>query len=136
MRLLVLDGSRMLPSLVRRLVPPGVTVESAASFAEARERLARRPPQALIVNLTPVELPWRELQRLCEEHIPPIPVLYESCVHASPREVGLESPNGSWRFLSKPYPLASLEAEIARLLEAAGPEGEPGGTVRRPRPRL
>lgn len=124
MHLLVLDGSRVLPSLVRRLAPPGVDVEFAATFAEARLRLEQSPPQAMIVNLTPAELPWQELQRLCQGHSPPIPVLYESCVHHSPGEAGLESLNHSGRFLEKPYSLDELRSEIQRLIEDAG-EGEP-----------
>ena len=120
MELLVLDGSLVLPSLVRRLAPPGVDVESASSFDEARQRLRRRPPQALIVNLTPAELPWQEIQAFCQEHSPPIPVLYESCVHHSPDEAGLTALNGSGRFIEKPYSVDELRAEILRLMAAAG----------------
>ncbi len=123
MHLLVLDGSRVLPSLVRRLAPPEVDVQSAATFAEARLRLEQSPPQAMIVNLTPAELPWQELQSLCQGHSPPIPVLYESCVHHSPAEAGLTSLNHSGRFLEKPYSLDELRSEIQRLIEDAAEEG-------------
>lgn len=123
MHLLVLDGSRVLPSLVRRLAPPEVDVQSAATFAEARLRLEQCPPQAMIVNLTPAELPWQELQSLCQGHSPPIPVLYESCVHHSPGEAGLASLNHSGRFLEKPYSLEALRSEIQRLIEDAA-DGE------------
>ena len=40
MHLLVLDGSRVLPSLVRRLAPEGVEVESVDTFDDALKRLA------------------------------------------------------------------------------------------------
>lgn len=119
MHLLVLDGSRVLPAVVKRLAPKGVAVESAATFDEARARLRERPPQALIVNLTPADLPWQELQSLCEGHSPPIPVLYESCVHRSPGEAGLTALNGSGHFLEKPYSLDELRDEILRLMAAA-----------------
>ena len=125
MHLLVLDGSRVLPSLVKRLAPSGVDVESAATFEEARRRLQKRPPQAMIVNLTPAELPWQELQSLCQEHSPPIPVLYESCIHHSPDEAGLGSLGGGGRFLEKPYSLGELRQEILRLMAAA--ESDPAG---------
>lgn len=122
MQLLVLDGSLVLPSLVRRLAPQGVDVESAATFDEARLRLRQRPPQAMIVNLTPAELPWQELQSLCERHSPPIPVLYESCVHHSPDEAGLALHNPSGRFLEKPYSMEKLRNEIQRLIQDAAEE--------------
>ena len=128
MQLLVLDGSRVLPSLVKRLAPPGVDVESATSFAEARLRLEKSPPQALIVNVTPAELPWREIQVLCQEHSPPIPVLYESCVHHSPDDAGLAALNGTGRFLEKPYSLDELRAEILRLMTAAE-DATDGGSI-------
>ena len=119
MDLLVLDGSLVLPSLVRRLAPPGTAVESAGTFEEARQRLKERPPQALIVNLTPAELPWQELQSLCQGHSPPIPVLYESCVHRTPDEAGLASLDHSGRFLEKPYSLDELRDELLRLMREA-----------------
>ena len=135
MHLLVLDGSRVLLSLVRRLAPAGVEVESVATFDDALKRLALRPPQALIVNLTPSDLPWDELQRLCEKHKPPIPVLYESCVHRSPLDAGLRVLNGSGSFLEKPYSLAELRQEIERLVETAAAAGRSDQAIERPHPR-
>lgn len=125
MRILVLDGSRVLLALVRRLAPDGAEVESAATFDDALKRLALRPPDALIVDLTPSDLPWEELQRLCQKHRPPIPVLYESCVHRSPLDAGLEALNGTGHFLEKPYPLAALRREIERLVDTAASYARP-----------
>jgi DNA-binding NtrC family response regulator len=126
MHLLVLDGSLVLPSLVRRLAPEGVEVESVATFDEALKRLALRPPDALIVNLTPADLPWKSLQSLCEKHSPPIPVLYESCIYRSPVEAGLASLNGTGHFLEKPYSLTELRSEIERLVDLATPRADLG----------
>lgn len=135
MQLLVLDGSRVLPSLVKRLAPQGVDVESAATFDEARLRLRQRPPQAMIVNLTPADLPWQELQSLCQGHSPPIPVLYESCVHRSPTEAGLDSLTDHGHFLEKPYSMPELRAEIERLVQLASDQGcGPGSLSRSQRP--
>ncbi len=125
MHLLVLDGSLVLPSLVRRLAPAGVDVVSAATFDEARQRLEQSPPKAMIVNLTPAELPWHELQNLCQRHSPPIPVLYESCVYTSPDEAGLSSLSNSGRFLEKPYSLDELRHEIERLIGDAAEDTPP-----------
>ena len=136
MHLLVLDGSLVLLSLVRRLAPDGVEVESVATFDEALKRLALRPPQALIVNVTPSELPWSELQRLCQKHSPPIPVLYESCIYHSPLEAGLGSLHGTGHFLEKPYSLAQLRSEIERLvgMAATGSPPDPDWQPARPQP--
>ena len=136
MHILVLDGSQVLLSLVRRLTPEGVEVESAATFDEALKRFALRPPQALIVNLTPSDLPWEQLQRLCQSHRPPIPVLYESCVYRDPRDAGLETLNGTGNFLEKPYTLAELQGEIERLVRLAEERQPAGSDPGQPRPRV
>ena len=130
MHLLVLDGSRVLLSLVRRLAPERVEVESVATFDDALKRLAVRPPDALIVDVTPSDLPWHELQRLCEKHNPPIPVLYESCVYRSPLDAGLGMLNRTDSFLEKPYSLDALRTEIERLVQLIedrhSADGDPG----------
>jgi DNA-binding NtrC family response regulator len=133
--ILVLDGSRVLLTLVKRLAPPGVEVEFAATFDEALKRLALRPPQALIVDLTPADLPWAELHRLCSKYDPPIPVLYESCIYHNLVEAGLPDLDGTGHFLEKPYSVEQLGREIEHLVRTAG--GEPVPTPRlRPRQRL
>ncbi len=119
MRLLVLDGSRVLHTLVRRLAPSGVDVEEALTFHEAEQTLRERPPDAVIVNLTPAELPWAELKRLCQTHTPPIPVLYESCIHQCPSEAGLGELHPTGEFLTKPYSVSELRRQIDRLVHLA-----------------
>jgi DNA-binding response OmpR family regulator len=125
----------VLLALVKRLAPEGVQVESAATFDDALKILALRPPQALIVNLTPADLPWDELQRLCERRSPPIPVLYESCIYRSPLDAGLGELKTD-HFLEKPYSLTVLREEITRLVEAAAEGGAAHQTSISPRPRL
>ena len=125
MHLLVLDGSRVLLFVVRRLAPPGVEVESVTTFDDALKRLALKPPDAMIINLTPSDLPWNKLQRLCQKHSPPIPVLYESCIYRSPLEAGLGSLDGTGNFLEKPYSIADLRSEIERLVEMAAAGSRP-----------
>jgi DNA-binding NtrC family response regulator len=120
MRLLVLDGSRVLHSLIRRLAPPEVEVESALAFEDAAASIEHDPPDAAIVNLTPSGLPWRQLKTLCQVHEPPIPVLFESCVYSTPDEAGLGCLGESATFLKKPYDLAELRSELERLLLSAG----------------
>lgn len=118
LRVLILDGSRILVSLVRRLAPGPVELEEVAAFDEALARLRDDPPDALIVNVSPADLPWRQLKALCEDHTPKIPVLFESCVHESAIDAGIGDLNHSAAFLSKPYGLEQLRAELKRLFRS------------------
>lgn len=119
MRLLVLDGSLVLRLLVERIVPADVEVESASSFEQACETLDAHPPDAVIVNLGPSELPWARIQRQCHEHDPPIPILFESCIFATPDEAGLDEVSDYGAFIRKPYHKEQLVAEIDRLMRLA-----------------
>ena len=117
MRLLVLDGSLVLPSLVRRLAPEGSHVEEASSFDSAVAILTANPPDAVIANLGPADLPWQELKSFCQNHDPKIPVLFESCVFREPQEAGLDGLNHSALFLTKPYSLEDLQKAIRLLVK-------------------
>ena len=119
MRLLVLDGSRLLQTVVRHLAPNEVEVEEALSFDQAVSKLRADPPDALIVNVIPVDLNWHDLKSFCESHSPRIPVLFESCVYRSPEEAGLGALDDTASFLTKPYHVDELRAEIDRLLASA-----------------
>lgn len=123
MRLLVLDGSSVLQNIVARLVPSGVRVETAHTFDDACRRIEGDPPDAVIVNVSPANLPWNGIQALCSEHSPPIPVLYESSIWDGPEDAGLNDLDGRSHFLKKPYSAAQLRAELRRLLLLA--EGDP-----------
>jgi DNA-binding response OmpR family regulator len=112
------------------MVAADVEIDSATTFDEAHRELCEHPPDALIVNLGPSELPWRELQRRCREHVPPIPVLFESCVLRSPQEAGLEELDAYSAFLRKPYHAQELRIHIERLLRLAS--GEETGVAAEP----
>jgi DNA-binding NtrC family response regulator len=118
-RLLVLDGSRLLQTVVRHLAPTDVEVEEALSFDQAVSRLRADPPDALIVNVIPVDLNWHDLKSFCESHSPRIPVLFESCVYRSPEEAGLGALDDTASFLTKPYHVETLREEIDRLVASA-----------------
>ena len=117
LRLLVLDGSHILPSLVRRITPRGTDVVEATSFATAFEMLRLDPPDALIVNVSPVDLPWQQLKTYCQRHDPKIPVLFESCVYSGAAEAGLDDLNHSSCFLAKPYSLDDLRMALRLLIK-------------------
>lgn len=119
MRLLVLDGSQLLHSLVRRLVPEHVVVEVQERFENAVAVLVADPPDAVIVNIGPADLPWRHFKIFCQSHEPKIPVLFESCVHRSAEDAELGPLNHSASFLAKPYSAEELKREIDRLIQSA-----------------
>ena len=117
MRLLVLDGSRVLPSLVRRVVPRGTDIVEATSFDHAIDLLTMDPPDGVIVNISPVDLPWQRLKSYCQQHDPAIPVLFESCVYNEPSEAGLDDLNQSSYFLPKPYSIDDLRLALRLLVK-------------------
>lgn len=119
MRLLVLDESQVLVSVVKRVVPASVEVETAGTFEAAWQVLRQRTPDAVIANLGPNDLPWDSMRAYCQEHDPKIPVLFESCVHRSPTEAGLGPLNHNAVFIRRPCPLDELKAEIDRLVRTA-----------------
>ena len=89
MRLLVLDGSRVVGHLVRRFVPDDVDVKCVDSFDLVIDELLHHAPDAVIVDVTPAALPWHRVQEICHQHEPPIPVLWESCTCTDPVEAGI-----------------------------------------------
>jgi DNA-binding response OmpR family regulator len=118
-RLLVLDASRILTYLVRHETPAEVEVEEAVSLEEAERLVREHPPDAAVVSLPPAHLPWRSFQHLCASRRPPVPVLYESCVHTCAVEAGLDPQDGYAVFLPKPARPAELRGALAELVAAA-----------------
>ena len=119
MRLLVLDQSRILPWLIRHELPAEIEVDAVFSLSEAVRLVLDGAPDAAVVSLPPAHLPWRAFQYLCANRRPPVPVLYESCLFAGPREAGLEPGDGWVEFLPKPAARSALRAALGRLLAAA-----------------
>jgi DNA-binding NtrC family response regulator len=117
MRLLILDGSRILASLVRRLVPEEIEIEEVATFDEAMTCLREDPPDAVIADLGRADLPWGQLKSYCQEHRPKIPVLFESAIYGTSEEAGIGNLNHSASFLIKPSHLVDLKTQIQRLVE-------------------
>jgi len=105
--------------VVRHLAPAEVEVEEALSFDQAVGKLRSDPPDALIVNVIPVDLNWHDLKTFCESHSPRIPVLFESCVYRTAEDAGLGPLDDTASFLTKPYHVDTLKEEIIRLLAAA-----------------
>lgn len=121
MRLLVLDQSHILPWIVQHelAAEPDIEIEALTCFREAEAILRQRPPDAAVVSLPPAHLDWHEFQQLCATRTPPVPVLYESCVHSAAREAGLDPRQGCAWFLPKPAPAAALHQALAELLAEA-----------------
>lgn len=128
MRLLVLDQSLILQWLVRHEFPDGLEVASARSLHEAEQLLVADPPDAAVVSLPPAQLPWQEFQHRCATHVPPIPVLYESCVDTDARAMGLDPADGYAAFLHKPATRAELRSAIEALLAACRGDNRSDGS--------
>jgi hypothetical protein len=117
-RLLVIDQSGILPWLVERAAP-GVEVEAVTCLEQAERVLRHHPPDAAVVSMPPATLPWRDFQHLCATLEPPVPVLYESCVHDDAAGVGIDPAEGTALFLRKPAPRGALRGALRGLLEIA-----------------
>ena len=118
MRLLVLDQSLILQWLVRHEFPDGLEIASAQNLHEAEVLLAADPPDAAVVSLPRARLPWPAFQHRCATHVPPIPVLYASCVPTDARAMGLDLADGYAAFLRKPAARAELRSALEALLAA------------------
>jgi len=119
LRLLVLDQSRILPWRVGREVPADVVLLPVAGVRQAERVLVDEPPDAAVVSLSPARIDWRSFQHLCATRCPPVPVLYESCLHRGAEELGLDSADGYAAFLSKPAPQSELRRALGELLDEA-----------------
>lgn len=117
MRVLVLDGSRVLFYLVQRLVPDEVEVIYTSSFEEAVGKVEDHTADAVIADLTPANLPWRRFQKLCCGQSPQVPVLFQSCAASRVEETRLRQLCGCNRFISKPYHAADLSVEVLNVIE-------------------
>lgn len=118
MRLLVVDQSSILQWLVRHEFPDGLEIATARNLVEAEAQLAEETnaPDAALVSLPPARLPWRDFQHRCAVHVPPIPVLYESCIDADARALDLEPGEGYAAFLKKPATRNDLRSAVEALL--------------------
>lgn len=116
MRFLVLDGSHLLISIIKRILAGQVDLEEVSTFEAALSALEERPPEAVIANIGPDGLPWKDIQDVCQGHSPKIPVLFESCVFRTPEEAGLGPLNHSCFFIEKPYHASDLKEQLERLV--------------------
>ena len=126
MRFLVLDGSHLLVSLIQRILEGEVDLEEVSSFDDALAAVEQHPPEAVIANIGPEGLPWKQFQDLCQDHSPRIPVLFESCVYHSAEDAGLGPLNHSCFFIEKPYHASDLKAQLERLVRYSEDLREPG----------
>jgi DNA-binding response OmpR family regulator len=117
-RVLVVDGSRLMAWLVGAVAPEAIEVQHASSLAEARDALLHHPPQAAMFNLTPARLPWHELAEICRKSKPPIPFRCYSAFSAEDEEAG-DLPVTCHFVLDKPRTLDELRAQVENLVQQA-----------------
>jgi DNA-binding response OmpR family regulator len=116
LRLLVLSGSRVVPTLIEYLTPADVEVTSIDSFEKAVHELEGVAPDGLVVDVGHSQTPWSQLQMLCAQHSPPVPILFESALYSTPEAAGVDHLSPSSSFLGAPYDLPRLRQEILHLL--------------------
>jgi hypothetical protein len=117
-RLLIVDSNPLLAHVIRHELPEAELL-TVPDFAAAEACLCADAPEAAIVSLPPADVPWRDFQRLCASHRPPVPVLYESCLYPSADAAGLGPADGYAAFLSKPAGRTELRRALEELLGAA-----------------
>jgi DNA-binding NtrC family response regulator len=117
LRLLVLSGSHLVPSLIEHLAPADVEVRATDSFEKAVHELEEARPDGLVVDVGHSQTPWIELEELCEQHSPPVPILFESALYSTPKAAGVYRLGPTSKFLGAPYSLGRLREEIGHLLE-------------------
>lgn len=120
MRVLVVDPSRLLPWIVRHELGEDAEIVAVRTFEDAERAVRERPPDAAVVSLPPAHLPWQKFQHLCATRVPPVPVLYESCVPPEKADFTLDPGDGYAAFLLKPACRRELRAALESLLAAAG----------------
>jgi two-component system, OmpR family, response regulator MprA len=116
MRILVVDDEPSVrTSLQRALSPEGYTVELAADGAEALDRLAAAPPDAVVLDVSMPHVDGLEVCRRMRQAGDRTPVLMLTARDAiDDRVEGLDA--GADDYLVKPFALRELRARLRALL--------------------
>ena len=131
--LLVDNDARIVELLTWFLTQRGHDVRTAASFVEARERLAERAPDLLVSDVDlGAESAVQELPRLRADGILPRTLVVSGYLDAA-NEAALTALPEVAGTLSKPFEFTDLEAAIERALAGAD-EPPPLADVEVPRP--
>lgn len=122
-RILVVEDDRaILVALKEKLTLEGYAVVTAEDGEEARDRLADRPPDLVLLDLMLPKLDGLSVLRWLRRQWPELPVLILSARGREEEKVeGLRA--GADDYLAKPFGLKELMARIEALLRRArGPE--------------
>jgi DNA-binding response OmpR family regulator len=128
MDVLIVDDSAELLDLVERaLSREGHEVRVAATIAQARQRIAERPPELMVLDLALPDGTGIELCRALRGEDARFPILLLTAHGEVPQRVaGLDA--GADDFLAKPFAIAELRARV-RALGRRGPSVRPTTTV-------
>jgi len=81
------EQNRPLVWVVRHLVPTAVEVDNATTRERVAAEFRDRPPDAVLLNVRRPSGPWRKVAGWCQQHRPPIPVLFHTGASVDPAEV-------------------------------------------------
>lgn len=128
MDVLIVDDSTELLDLVERaLSREGHHVRLAATLAQARQRIAERPPELMVLDLALPDGTGIELCRALRREQARFPILLLTAHGEVPQRVaGLDA--GADDFLAKPFAIAELRARV-RALGRRGPSVRPTEVV-------
>ncbi|HVH99433.1 MAG TPA: response regulator transcription factor [Enhygromyxa sp.] len=128
MDVLIVDDSAELLDLVERaLSREGHHVRLAATIAQARDRIAERPPELVVLDLALPDGTGIELCRALRREHARFPILLLTAHGEVPQRVaGLDA--GADDFLAKPFAIAELRARV-RALGRRGPSVRPTEVV-------
>lgn len=109
------EGTREMLILV--LTEEGYQVEAAVHGADALERIARRPPDLVILDARMPVMTGREVLEQLRARRPSLPVLLAS---ADLRQAALIQDDPNAAFLAKPFDLEQLLQMVSTLLAGSG----------------
>jgi two-component system response regulator MprA len=122
-QILLVEDDPELRALIRRgLEEEGFTVGGAGTGAEAMERIAAGPPDALVIDVGLPDADGRDLCQALRARGIQSPVLFLTARDAlADRLAGFGA--GGDDYLTKPFSLAELIARLRALLNRAGVDG-------------
>ena len=130
MRILVVDDDRAVRDALRRVLTlADYDVECVEDGSSALDELARRPPDAVVLDIGMPAMDGFEVCRRVRVEGNRVPILMLTArVDVADRVAGLDA--GADDYLPKPFDIEELKARLRALLRRAEPETDRGEELR------